>query len=282
MGCPQAAEPLDYRDELARSGEKMSAELLQGQFPRRQYAKPPVVEAIARLHWDEPFAWNVTTPGLIFERVRHEYPLEPQFQNVMQADFAEPAGQDGPPNFHVTTGPQKIIFSNSDRTQLLIVGPNDVSTHSLAPYEGWESLERRLRVAVEMLGDFVRATGLSQVGIRYINRVEIPSSGYDFTDYMTIGFSMPEAWPGRITAFLDRAEYAYPDERSRIAFTWASTESEVGASAFIIDLDLLATVNEDERRAGGWGLLAELKARETAAFESLIQDKLREMFDEVK
>ena len=276
------AMPIDSNDDVGRrSGETVTAGLLRGELPRRNYDNPPVVEAAARFHWNEPMPWNLTTPGRLFERIKEDYPAEPQFQNSVQAELGLTDGE-GAPNLQVTTGPQRVVFGNEDRTRLLIVGATDLSVHGLRPYEGWESLEERLFSAFRSLKDFVPNELITQLGLRYINRIEIPDSSIEIGEYMTISFSMPDGWPARISAFLDRAEFVYPDGDSRISFTWATTESEPGGSAFIVDLDLVRDLKEptsvDEARAA----ISELKARETAAFESLIQDRLRGLFRESK
>ena len=50
---------------------------------RRTYKNPPVVEAVARLKFLLPIEWNVTTPGLLYERVRKDYPQPPEVRNAV-------------------------------------------------------------------------------------------------------------------------------------------------------------------------------------------------------
>ncbi len=126
--------------------------------PRRLYANPPVVEAIALFQWSTPLDWTFTTPGVFFEALRDIYPEEPRAQAVVQAGlFAkEDSGSTGlasgaNTSFEMRSGPQRILFSQSGGSRLLGVSPNDVSVHGLPPYEGWEALDERLRDGFDRL-----------------------------------------------------------------------------------------------------------------------------------
>lgn len=249
-------------------------------YSRRTYRKPPVVEAVARLHWRSAIEWKFTTPGLLYDRVRTDYPGEPQLQNLVQAGLNAEAN--AAPSIQVVSGPARVMFSSTDACRLLSVTSADFSVHGLPPYEGWESLETRLFSGLALLDDAAPEPVFDQVSLRYINRIEIPLSEFAIQDYMTIGFAMPPGWPPQIVAFMDRVESVYPDRRSKISFTWATAEAIEGSSAFIVDLDLTSEVPEGTNAEGARALLKQLKERETQAFESLLQDSLRELFDEIK
>lgn len=250
-------------------------------FRRRQYLEPPVVEAVARLYLAQPSPWTLTTPGLIFSRVQSDYPREPEFQNIMQAELS--AGPGAQPNMQVRSGPQKVVFGNSEGSRLLIVGARDISAHALAPYEGWESLLNRLMAAVDLLDDDLPMSSFTGLGVRYVNRVVIPESEFRFEDYLTIGFTGPPGLPSNVTSFFDRVESIYPDGKTRVSFTWATVDAEPESASFVLDFDLNLNCVEgevlsvEEARTG----LEELKRKETDAFESLLQDRLREVFREI-
>ncbi len=200
----------------------------------------------------------------------------------MQAELsAEPGAAQ--PNIQVKSGLQRVVFGNEDGSQLLIVGANDISAHGLAPYEGWESLLNRLVNGLELLRDHLKRPEFTTLGVRYINRVVIPEPQFRFEDYLTLGFVGPPGLPPNVQSFFDRIETVYPDGRTRVAFTWATTEAEPGTAAFVLDFDFNMNCAEGEVlsvtqvREG----LQELKQKETAAFESMLQDSLRETFREV-
>lgn len=244
--------------------------------PRRKYAHPPVIEALARLHWETTAVWSVVTPGTLYERLRHAYPAEPKIQTPLKAEFS--STDSGQQIEFGGTGP-RLVFSNEAENQLLIVGAQDVSAHGLPPYEGWESLESRLFDAHEIVSDVLETTGgLSTVGVRYINRVEVPLEDMRFTDYFTVQFAFPVGFPQKLIGFLERSDFIFDDETSRMTFTWASTDAPPERFACILDFDLSAPVSGSGSAEEARTLLSALKLKETFAFEGYIQDKLRELF----
>ncbi|MEY2420652.1 MAG: hypothetical protein QOI95_719 [Acidimicrobiaceae bacterium] len=262
---------------------------VEEQLRRRHYRNPPVVEAIARFQWSEPVAWSFTTPGLLFEHLRAEYPDEPKAQALVQAGMFSPeeGGLPAPAGvsagFELRAGPQRIMFGRDDGTRLVAVSPTDLSVHGLQPYEGWESLRARLVQALDNAAPVIgRESAVSTVGLRYINRVEIPEPTLEFTDYLTIALGYPPGYPPQITGFLDRVEMQYPDENVKLAFTWASTEAPEGSVAFILDLDLYAQSGAPVGLEHAFAMLDDLKLKEGHAFEGLLLDRLREQFGEIE
>src|SRR4051794_6507629 len=101
----------------------MAAELIEPGFRRRQYERPPVAEAVARLQWREAVPWNITTPGLLYERMRDAYPAEPKLQNQLEAEFGQEDGNEAP-NVQLRASRQRLVLGTDDGTRLLLVGAN--------------------------------------------------------------------------------------------------------------------------------------------------------------
>jgi len=74
----------------------------------------------------------------------------------------------------------------------------------------------------------------------------------------------------------------YSDELVRMAFTWASVDAPPGSSAFVLDLDLSWTPELASDLDAAREALRDLKIKEGRAFESLLQERLREQFDEIR
>ncbi len=234
----------------------------------------------------------MTTPGVLLEQLRDLYPEEPRAQTVVEAGLLDMPGGLAPgpvpqpgASLQVRAGQQRILFSSNAGTRLLGVSPTDVSVHGLQPYEGWESVESRLFEGLDRVSRTLGRvdTLFSQVGLRYINKVEIPGETLNFGEYeyLTIGLGYPPGFPPTVTGFFDRTEMKYADSPAAMAFTWASTPAPLGTSAFILDLDLSANPAEPLDLESARESLRDLKVREGQAFEGLLQDRLREVFREI-
>ena len=46
--------------------------------PPREYPSPPIVEVICQVTFAKPVPWSAATPGLLYGRIRDDYPAEPK------------------------------------------------------------------------------------------------------------------------------------------------------------------------------------------------------------
>ncbi|MER7736096.1 TIGR04255 family protein [Streptomyces erythrochromogenes] len=234
---------------------------------RRTYRNPPIVEAICSFTFAPDSPWNPTIPGRVFEQVQDRYPDEPEERTMLQGTV----GPDAEAGFST-----RIAFRDGSR--VMSIGPRSISVHSLAPYEGWESFRHRATEALDAYNKVASGSQIATIGLRYVNRIIIPDTQFNFVDYFTIAQSLPSAgFPGGITSFFDRMEVVYSDTPEKIVFTWASDGDVAGHPAFIMDFDL--TRHGEILQSDVPLFLESLRNRERAAFESIIQDKLREAFD---
>ncbi|MFJ3769825.1 TIGR04255 family protein [Streptomyces sp. NPDC090082] len=243
---------------------------------RREYRNPPIVEALCTFNFAPGDPWNLTIPGRLYEQLKEAYPAPPEQRESIEANFD--LGDPGKPSVTVGNKSPIVVFRNENK--LLTVGADKLSCHSLAPYEGWESLRKRSLEALIAYSDVAKPVGVSSIQLRYVNRVEIPSGAVELPEYFAIVPTLPQmGFPGTITGFFDRTEIQFAEsEHVRMAFTWASHGSDSDdISAFILDFDLRWTRQAQIDEAPN--ALEDLREKERAAFESLISDKLRGMFD---
>ena len=243
---------------------------------RRVYRNPPIVEAIVELRFLGGVGWDLTLPGRFYDRIRDDFPGTPEHREVMEATFGETSSPSDA-MFSINRKEQRVLFRNGN--QLLQIGPRVLGVNSLRPYEGWESLSRRAHNALETYRAIAEPEAVRSIGVRYINRVELPAEPFRLDDYFMITQALPSTgFPEKLRSFFDRMELSYDDIPAAIALTWATAKSsKERIAAFLLDLDLRwlepctfeDVVNNIE----------ELHNRERLAFESLIGDRLREMFD---
>ncbi|WP_418959121.1 TIGR04255 family protein [Streptomyces tritici] len=242
---------------------------------RRTYRNPPIVEALCTINFSAGRPWNITIPGRFYEEMKGSYPDEPTEERQFQARFEAQGTQAA--QFKVDGAATRLVLKNEEKR--VSIAPNALGVHALAPYEGWESLRERTLAALDSYFRVVGDQGIESIGIRYINRIFLPGPEVNFNDYFTIMQGLPaNGFPGGITSFFDRMEVAYEDIPAKIVFTWASDDNVADRVAFIMDFDLTrqGPIDRDEVP----NFLDDLRVRERLAFESLIQDKLRdEVFD---
>jgi len=95
------------------------------------YANPPIIETLCEFHFEAGEPWDWTVPGLVYARVRHEFPDRAE-QRTFQVDLQ--AGKALPPRVDTVA---KMQFLRKDRSALIQVGPNVLVVNHLPPYPNW-------------------------------------------------------------------------------------------------------------------------------------------------
>jgi uncharacterized protein (TIGR04255 family) len=251
---------------------------------RRQYSNPPIVEAVCEFRFAPGQAWNLTVPGLFYEKIKDSYPGEPQQQNLIAAEVL--AGQlPANPEFALRSSLNKLLFQSANATRLVGIGPDTLSIHSLRPYQGWDEFKQNIDQAFQVYLDVVKPIGVTRIALRYINQIDIPSNEeIKLNDYFTVYPQLPEEGvPSRMSAFSTRLELIYPDTPIKLVLNLSDAVPPPGQIVIILDLEIFQEwVEKSLHLQEALSNLYVLKQREGQAFENLITDRTRELFNVVK
>ena len=241
---------------------------------RRIYRKPPVAEAICELTFAPSTPWDPTTATRIWEFVREEYDGVPASQPMMQISF----GPSGPTQ---KLADAKTNFPNAAGSRKLSIGHQVVTIHFLREYPGWETfgpaVDRVCAATQKILPD----AAVARIGIRFINKVEIPGSQVKLEDYFPF-VRDAEGFPQTVYSFLERHEYAVEEPTTLLIRTFASIPTgKPGHIAALLDIDAIYQVVGSSFLQPGDvpKVIEKLRQVRTDAFEASISDKLREIFD---
>jgi uncharacterized protein (TIGR04255 family) len=243
----------------------------------RKYPNPPIEEGLCQVRFAEPLTWSVATPGVLFEKLRDRYSAEPEAQEQVGATLQ--VGAEAPtPTFAVNRGPQRFIYKNPEGTRLLIANPHTFSVNSLRPYEDWENLRVRFRNGLETLRSVLPIPPVTEVTLRYVNRIFIPDPAADTDEYFNISVRTPEEGRAFYAGFVLRVEAILTDNVTRALSTFATIDTQPTGHNYLLDLEFrrlnLSLTDLDEIVA----VADELKLKENAEFEGSITDKTRGLF----
>jgi uncharacterized protein (TIGR04255 family) len=244
----------------------------------RKYKNSPIDEALTEVVFAPGEEWDPTWSLRVYDGLRSEYTGKPREQSVLEAGVhAAPSAA----SFRLQQRATRLQFPTDDGRRLVAVGPNVLSVHSLKPYEGWDSFRPRIARALGIYGETVRPKGVLRIGLRYINRILIPGSVINLADYFDAGIQLPATLPVLQVHFLSRAELLCEDEKTKIVITFTDTPASEGKNGFLLDLDVIREwpASEPLPQADTMGVIDVLKTRVRDAFEALITDKTRGIFD---
>ena len=132
----------------------------------KQYANPPIIEAVCEFRFTPDTPWDLTVPGLVYEKIKDKFPQKEQ-RTVQEIEIKQtPQGiQQEVRTF------DRVLFLENTRKMLVQLGPRVLAVNSLKPYPGWEKFEVAIREAFEALTTIVEVKGLQRIGLRYINQI---------------------------------------------------------------------------------------------------------------
>ncbi len=243
----------------------------------RKYRNPPVVEALAEVFFAES-AWTMTVPGQFFDRVRERLPIQGQRADVR----VELRGGRGKSSAQTTHGEPRAEFWSTDRSRLIQVGRDLLVVNQLPPYPGFDDWSPRVGEAVTLYRELARPSAVERVTLRYLNRLLLPPGDVPMERYFRVYPAVPPEVSGVHGRFAMRLELQPSHADHSLVFSFATAPSDgtnTDHSVFLLDL-------HDTRPLGGddsFGRLA--RALEEAheniehAFEGMITDATRELFD---
>jgi len=243
---------------------------------RRQYKNPPIEEALCEFRFAGGAEWDLAVPARFHERLRAEYPGKPRNQSVLSANVV--AGPQAPASLAMVQGLAKLQFPDADAKRLVSLAPDLLSVHVLRPYSGWEDFRRRIKDALDVYRSICAPVSILRLGVRYINRVTPPGGDpLDLRQYFLCEPQPINGLPSQLASFVHRVEHVYEDG-IRLFLTYASIEA-TAAPEFLLDLDVIHEPSSPQSIDGIMDVVNDLHAREGAAFEAIITDKSRGLFD---
>ncbi|GBC78978.1 hypothetical protein HRbin09_00189 [bacterium HR09] len=244
----------------------------------RRYVNPPVVEAVCEFRLTEDSPWDMTVPGLVYERLKDEFPHREQ---RLSQEVELTQGPDGLQQ-QIRTSERILLFAEN-RTSFVQVAPRLLAVNSLRPYPSWEGFKPRITKAFESLAQVTEVRGLDRLGLRFINHVEIPGSPRELDKYFQFYPFLGPDLPNDIEGFIAGCQFGFENRRDicKVQLIRAISSSPERLVIFLdIDYFLAKPGGVDPRYALDW--VEEAHSKVEAVFEGCITDRLRELFGEVK
>ncbi len=241
---------------------------------QKKYKNAPVVEAVFELRLKHDEAMDLTAPGLMFDKINKDFPLKEQRQLKELEIKLGPEGQETTPRIL-----ERMFFLTGDRLQFIQVGSNLMAVHCVKPYPTWSVFRQRIEQALSALRGITDIGEPGRLGLRYINRIEIPSAKIDIDEYFEFGPHIGDRLPQTLAGFALSVLQPFRDGRDLCRTQLVNVLAETpGSSAYILDFDYFlanpGNVNPDLLMQ--WVEEAHMEVRRL--FDGCITGKLMDVF----
>jgi len=245
----------------------------------RRYGNPPIIESVCEFRLRQDVKWDPTIPGVFYGEVRDSFPIK---EGKLVQDVTITQKQEGISHQIRTT--ERAWFLSDDRKTFAQLGPGVLAVNRLNPYPGWGFFKRTIEIAFGTLREIVQVGDLERIGLRYINRIEIPGQPINLQDYFGYGpYFAPSLKEKSLAGFLVFCTVPFSEGRDACNLRLESTALEAtGSSSFALDIDYFVNKPRavSEQGAMEWVEAAHEAVREI--FEACITDRLRDIFQEIR
>lgn len=245
----------------------------------KKYKHPPIIEAVCEFRFEPSSPWDLTVPGLVYEKIRDSgFPKRLPVTDV-EFDFAQSAGSVRQELKTV----DRIRFSREDEKAFVQVGPDKLSVHHLKPYPSWQEFEPLIMKGFDAYSIAASPKSIQRIGLRYINRIEIQGAEVKVEDYFGFYPFVGNKLPQKFGPFIVGIEIRYENSRDMLRLLLTSVKpSTLNTIGVVLDLDYFlakpGVIALD--KVPEWVNFAHGKVEEV--FEACITDPLRKIFEEGK
>jgi uncharacterized protein (TIGR04255 family) len=244
----------------------------------KKYRIPPIIEALCEFRFEPGPPWDLAIPGLVYEKVRDNFPKRRQ---VRALETSISAGSEGVEQQVRTT--DRMQFLREDEKALIQVGPNMLAVNHLRPYPTWQEFLPLIRRGFEAYCEAAGPEGIQRIGLRYINRIEIPGQRIELEDYFEFRPFIGPQLPQDVGPFIVGIQVPYENSRDSLKLQIANAAVETpDVVAVMLDLDYFLAQPSQVRSDNVFEWVEVAHSRVEEAFEACITNRLRRMFEEVR
>ncbi|MBI4566164.1 MAG: TIGR04255 family protein [Planctomycetes bacterium] len=128
-------------------------------------------------------------------------------------------------------------FLTTDKSRLLQLGRDLLVANQLRPYPRFRDWEPVIYRALQEYRELARPRAITQIGLRYINVIEIPAREVNMPEFFSVYPKLPVDLTDAYGPFMVRVELATQPPGHVLMLTFGSTASEgPGQSKFMLDL----------------------------------------------
>lgn len=172
-------------------------------------------------------------------------------------------------------------LTGPDGDEIAIIQRQGLSIAKLAPYTQWEFLRDRFGAAWKLWKEETGKQQVSRIGVRYINRIDIPqvpNDAIDLSKYVRIYPAVPNGPLSTLRNFQVLVQASVEQGNWQTNVTVQSAPAAlVGTNAMVLDIDVYNEGPIPQRENELFALLEEARPIKNAIFENCITDETRRL-----
>ena len=174
--------------------------------------------------------------------------------------------------------PNGYRFVSQDNRQIFQARRDGFTFNRLAPYDSWESFRDEARRLWTLYRSIADPKNITRIGVRYINRLDLPLPITDFKDYLR---TVPEISSGMsqgLSGYFMQLKLPQTDLNAMLVLNQALIPPPAPkVVSVLLDIDLYSDSDLPSDEQGLWERFEILRTRKNKVFEACITDRVRRM-----
>lgn len=178
--------------------------------------------------------------------------------------------------------PEGFRLSTDEQTDIVLVKPRGIAASRLAPYPGWPVLRDNAIAAWDAWKSVTPRHPIERVGIRYINRIDIPLAGkvrVRLEDYLNFSPQVTTIATDPMTSYVIQATFPVPLDKNwttTITSTLVTPPPLIDHISLLLDIDVYRGAPLAETTL--WDAIDAARTLKNDLFERCITDEARKLF----
>lgn len=179
-----------------------------------------------------------------------------------------------------SSAPRQLIgyrYLSGDKERILQVRESSFTFSKLPPYDRWEPFAEEAHVLWDKYVAVAKPERVTRIGVRYINRIEIPLPIQDLADYLRVGPQVSPDLPQALSSFVLHLEIPQEGiQDCKLVLNEGIVESaKRDRLAVLLDIDVFKSGSLDARSPEVWEIAEKLRDCKNQTFEACITEKTR-------
>lgn len=248
----------------------------------KRYKNAPIVEAVIEIKVTLPDGLTLDDLARVHAEEASRYPRTER-RMYIQTEFR--SGPD-PSAVAQQASQQQIghVYTSSDGRQIFHSRFDGFMYSLLAPYDQWEPfVSEALRLWAQYAA-IVKPVSVDRLGVRYINRLDIPSLNFDINDYLRTRPEISPDLPQDLNGYFFQVRLPLPNYGAVTNIISTVVPAAVaGHSSLLLDIDCFQEIalssSDDTFNEVLVSRLETLRNAKNMVFEASITQATREMID---
>lgn len=240
----------------------------------KYYSRAPITEALIDIRAELPDGVTLATLIDVHSSIKADYPMLENFL-IVQGQMVAGA------SVGATASQTQVgyIFSSSDQKQIFQARLDGVTFSRLAPYDRWETFRSEAQRLWSIYQSATKPKRLSRLGLRYINRLDLPFPFEDLKDYLRTVPEVSPDLPQGLSGYFMQLQIPQEDLSSMLILNQALIPPPTpNVVSVLLDIDIGREIELPDTEAA-WDVLEQLHTRTDQVFEACITDRTRELID---